>query len=79
MPNAYDWNVPPLDSWEQRLADAYVLVGRRFDDLPYTEEFKRICALMGAEDNDEARQLIYRQLRRLRQSGRLPRLGLLIE
>ena len=71
----FDWSIPPLDSTEQRLVDAYQEVGRPLDDLAYTEDFRRLCAIIGAADNDESRHAIYKQLLRLRKTGRLPRLG----
>ena len=79
MPDEYDWWVPPLDSSEQRLVEAYRSVGRPLDDLPYTEDFIKLCAHLGVPASDEARHDVYKQLLRLRRTGRLPRLGLLKE
>lgn len=70
-----DWTIPPLDSTEQLLVDAYQSVGRPLDDLAYTEDFKKLGAIVGAADNDDSRHATYKQLLRLRKTGRLPRLG----
>jgi hypothetical protein len=79
MPELFDWSMPPLDPTQERLVDAYLTIGRPFDDLPYTEDFEQICALIGAADSDEARHFVYRQLLRLKKTGRLPSFGLLKE
>ncbi len=77
MSEEFDWSVPPLDAEDQRLAEAYLTVGRPVDALPYTEDFEKIRALIGAVDTNEARHHIYLRLLRLRMMGRLPRLGML--
>ena len=79
MPEGFLWEIPPLDGQDQRLVEAYRLVGRPVDTLPYTADFRRLCELVSAPDSDDARHLIYRRLLNLRKSGRLPSLGLLVE
>lgn len=74
-----DWSIPPLDQADQRLADVYRGVNRALDDLPYTEDFDRLCRLAGVETTDESRHQVFRRLLRRRKMSRLPRLGLLID
>lgn len=71
----YDWEVPPLDTHDQRLVDAYSEVGRPLDDLPYTDDFDRLCESLGRNATNEDRHRIYKRLLSLRKSGRLPRVG----
>jgi saccharopine dehydrogenase-like NADP-dependent oxidoreductase len=73
------WSIPPLDSADQRLVDAYKAVGKTVEELPYTPEFHRLCSMIGADETDDARHMVFRRLLRLRKMGRLPRLGLLAE
>ncbi len=71
----YDWEIPPLDSHDQRLVDAYSEVARPLDDLPYTDDFDRLCEILGINETKEDRHRIYKRLMNLRKSGRLPRAG----
>lgn len=73
------WKPPKLDPADQPLIDAYVLAGRFVDDLPYTEEFEALCARLGVASTNEARHEVFRNLLRLRKTGRLPRLDLATE
>jgi hypothetical protein len=75
MPDRFEWSVPPLNSADEMLAEAYKTLGRSLDDLPYTPEFERLVQLLEVEDSTEARHLLYRRLMNLRKSGRLPRVG----
>lgn len=79
MPDQFQWELPPLDSADERLIDAYLLVGRPLEDLPYTDDFERLCRILKADDSDDARHLLYKRLLRLRTRGRLPRISLLLE
>ncbi len=79
MPSGFDWSVPPLTPEEQNLADAYVAVGRALDDLPYTSEFEELCRRMGVGKSDGERHQTFVKLLRLRKTGRLPRLSMLVE
>lgn len=79
MNEEFPWDLPPLDPQDQRLVEAYLRVGRPVDKLPYTPEFDRLCRLVGADDSDEARYLVFQRLLNLRKSSRLPSLGLLVE
>lgn len=60
-----------LDEREARLIEAYRLVGRTLDALPYTDDFDRLLA---AAEYENPRDALH-TLQRLRKSGRLPRLG----
>jgi hypothetical protein len=73
-PEPFDWSAPQLDPADQRLAGAYATVGRPLNDLAYTDEFKRLCALAGCEETDEARYSTYKRLLGLKTRGRLPSL-----
>jgi hypothetical protein len=79
MPTDFDWSVPPLTPDEQALADAYVAVGRALDDLPYTAEFEELCRRIGAGESNGQRHQTFLKLLRLRKTGRLPRISLLVE
>lgn len=59
---------------DDRLVWAYVEVGRTLDDLPYTEEFERLVAVLGGE-GAVARREVLRRLQNLRKANKLPRLG----
>ncbi len=43
----YFWELPPLAPEDQKLRDAYARVGRPLDQLPYTEAFDRLVAMIG--------------------------------
>lgn len=62
-----------LDS-DDRLVAAYVEVGRTLDDLPYTDEFEKLVAVLGG-DGALARREVLHRLQNLRKANRLPRLG----
>lgn len=79
MPVGFDWSIPPLTPDEQNLADAYVAVGRGLDDLPYTQEFEELCRRIGAGGSDAERHQTFLKLMRLRKTGRLPRISMLVE
>lgn len=69
----YFWELPPLAPEDQKLRDAYARVGRPLDQLPYTEAFDRLVAMIGAKDSVEERYNIFQRLLYLRKRGRLPR------
>ena len=75
MSDNFDWSVPPLDSAEQRLVEAYQAIGRPVDDLPYTEEVENLFAHLGEPDTPMARHLVYKRLLNLRKRGQLPRVS----
>lgn len=75
MSSAFDWKVQPLDSRDQELVDAYRLVGRSLDDLPYTEDFERLSKMLHFDDSNDTRHLLFRRLLNLRKRGQLPRVG----
>ncbi len=79
MSTSFDWTLPPLDSADERLVEAYRAVGRPLDDLAYTPEFDSILRRLGVDATDEVRHSIYRRLLSLRKSGRLPRISRFIE
>lgn len=79
MPAGFDWSIPPLTSDEQNLASAYVAVGRALDDLPYTLEFEELCRRMGVGESNAERHQTFLKLLRLRKTGRLPRISMLVE
>jgi len=79
MADQIDWDLPPLTPAEQDLADAYLAVGRPLDTLPYTPEFLQLCRRVGAGDSDAERHQVFLRLLRLRKTGRLPRLSMLVE
>lgn len=76
MSDEFDWEVPPLDEPDQRLIDAYLTVGRKLGELPYTADFERLRELIGLEATDVARNFIFRRLVRFRKMGRLPMIGM---
>lgn len=59
---------------EARLIDAYERAQRTLDDLPYTPEFARLCAEVGAQTQAQQRDA-FRTLHRMRKAARLPRMG----
>ena len=70
------WSAPPLDAADRRLADAYLATGKQLDDLPYTDDFDKLCVRLGVELTNDARHQVYRRLLTLRKMGRLPRLSM---
>lgn len=62
---------------EQRIIEAYAEQGRTLDDLPYTDEFETIYAVLTAGVSTPAvsRAALFHRLHNLRKAGRLPRLG----
>lgn len=62
----------PLTEDEQAVAEAYRVVGRSLDDLPYTKDFDRLVRLArkSSPQLDEAET--FRRLSNLRTRGRLP-------
>lgn len=69
------WAVPPLDSEDQRLVDAYVHVGKPLDQIVYTSDFDRLVKMLNLPDTADQKHLVYRRLLQLRKRGRLPQLG----
>lgn len=61
--------------FNQRLIEAYAAVGRTLDDLPYTEEFLRVCELAGAAEAGMSEQVVFRRLQNTRKAGKLPPIG----
>jgi hypothetical protein len=61
--------------FNQRLIAAYVEVGRTLDDLPYTEDFLRLCHLSAAAEAGMNEQAVFRRLQNLRKAGKLPPIG----
>lgn len=59
---------------DDRLVAAYVEVGRTLDDLPYTDEFEKLVAVLGGEGAVARREVLHR-LQNLRKANKLPRLG----
>jgi argininosuccinate lyase len=64
-----------VSQFNQRLIESYVEVGRTLDDLPYTEEFLKVCHLAGAGDAGMSEQAIFRRLQNIRKAGKLPPIG----
>lgn len=73
----FNLEIPPLDSSDERLVDAYRTVGKPIDQLPYTADFDRLRTLVGVEPTDDARHQLFLRLLRLRKTGRLPSLSLI--
>ena len=71
----YFWELPPLSAEDQKLRDAYVLVGQPVDQLPYTAAFDKLVAMLGAQDTPAERYSIFQRLLFLRKRGLLPRVG----
>lgn len=69
------WQVPPLSAEDQRLLNAYVLVGQPVDQLPYTDNFDKLMQLLDLPDKQEQRYHVFQRLLYLRKTGRLPRVG----
>jgi hypothetical protein len=70
------WRPTELSSDDQKLVDAYVLVGRPLDQLPYTQEFDRLMKVIGFENaTEDDKYMAFQRLLQLRKKGRLPRLG----
>ncbi|MEQ9616462.1 MAG: hypothetical protein RLN60_00335 [Phycisphaerales bacterium] len=63
---------PGLSTDDETLISVYEREGRTLDDLPYTEEFGRIC---GALDRADAPRDVFHRLHNLRKAGKLPRMG----
>jgi argininosuccinate lyase len=64
-----------VSQFNQRLIDAYVEVGRTLDDLPYTQEFLRLCTMAGAAEAGMGEQIVFRRLQNIRKAGKLPPIG----
>jgi hypothetical protein len=71
----FDWEPPPLTSDDERLIAEYTKMGKSVDDLPYTEEFKKLVVQLGLPDTDANKHQVFWRLLRLRKMGRLPRVG----
>ncbi len=65
-------SAPPGDA---RLVASYVEVGRTLDDLPYTDDFERLCSLAGIDDSGAARRAALHRLLNLRKASKLPKVG----
>ena len=74
MSNEINWDAPPLTPEDERLILAYQRTRRALDDLPYTEDFERLCKELGANETRQARHGVFKRLLTLRKSGRLPSL-----
>ena len=68
----YDFSLTPLDPEDQQIAEAYAVVGRSVDDLPYTADFDRLVGLLGRPGTDDVRRHVFRRLLALRKRSRLP-------
>lgn len=64
-----------VSQFNQGLIAAYVEVGRTLDDLPYTEDFLRLCVLANAHEAGMNEQAVFRRLQNIRKAGRLPPIG----
>ena len=64
-----------VSQFNQRLIAAYVEVGRTLDDLPYTEEFIRMCELASATEAGMNEHAVFRRLQNIRKAGKLPPIG----
>lgn len=64
-----------VSQYNQRLVEAYVEIGRTLDDLPYTEEFLKLCVLAGAPEAGMSEQAVFRRLQNIRKAGKLPPIG----
>jgi len=74
MPESFQWDPPPLLPEDERILDAYTLVGRPLDQLAYTAEFEEICrAAIDGPIDDSRRHHVFKRLMTLRKMGRLPR------
>jgi len=78
MVDKFSWEAPPLTPEDERLVGAYVKLGRSLDDLPYTEQFNSLVAMVGLKDTEDNKHSVFKRLLRLRKTGRLPRLGMSI-
>ncbi|MCE7973551.1 MAG: hypothetical protein DYG92_04385 [Leptolyngbya sp. PLA1] len=74
MDSLFDDTQPRTPDADDRLVAAYVEVGRTLDDLPYTDEFETLVALLGGENAVVRREVLHR-LHNLRKAHKLPRLG----
>jgi hypothetical protein len=75
-PDNFTWEAPPLSSEDEALANMYREVGRPLDDLPYTEDFKRLVRALGRDpSSDDVCHLLWLRLLKLRKMGRLPRVS----
>jgi hypothetical protein len=66
---------PPLSPEDDRLVEAYKLLGRPVDDLPYTPEFEAMVQSLQAQGDSRDKGTLLRRLLALRKAARLPRLG----
>ncbi|MEM9663188.1 MAG: hypothetical protein AAF937_12875 [Planctomycetota bacterium] len=60
---------------DQAIVDAYAQAGRTLDDLPYTDEFETLMALVRETDADAVHRDVFHRLHNLRKAGKLVRLG----
>jgi hypothetical protein len=64
---------------EDLLISVYQKQGRTLDDLPYTDAFEAIYAVMYGDDESSShtptRAEVFHRLHNLRKAGKLPRLG----
>ena len=66
---------PPLPKEDRRLIELYEEAGRTLDDLPYTDDFDQLIALVRSEGDRRDKPELWHRLTNLRKAGRLPRLG----
>lgn len=64
---------PPLAPEDQRLVELYAQLGRPSDDLPYSEDFRRLMESLRAGGDNRSDEEVMRRLLRLRKAARLPR------
>ena len=60
---------------DQAIVDAYEQAGRTLDDLPYTDEFELLMAIVRETDVDATHRDTFHRLHNLRKAGKLVRLG----
>lgn len=68
------WVVPPLSDEDQQLVNAYREIGTPLDQLPYTQSFDRLMEMLGQQNTNDQKFLVFQRLLRLRKRGRLIRL-----
>lgn len=73
MTDEFNWDAPPLSSDDVALIDAYLKVGRSVDDLPFTQDFERMCDELRGNHERETMRQVFLNLLRLRKQARLPR------
>ncbi|HYM99688.1 MAG TPA: hypothetical protein VET25_08080 [Aestuariivirgaceae bacterium] len=69
------WQAPPLSAEDAALIDAYATIGRSWDELPHTPDFRRLMDLLQRPHDDDHMHYVFRRLLTLRKRGQLPRLN----